>query len=65
MAALDEKTFLPLKDKTYIGLYNDHRLTPKIDTAFWGLRDMGHGLLKDSDMGHGNLLDLTGQHGHF
>ena len=32
-------------------------MTPKFDTAtwtFWGLSDMQHGFLKDSDMGHGS-----------
>ena len=38
-------------------------LTPKIDTATWaffGLSDMRHGLLKDSDMGHDYFLKSTG-----
>ena len=38
-------------------------LTPKIDTATWaffGLSDMRHGLLKDSDMGHDHFLKSTG-----
>ena len=38
-------------------------LTPKIDTAtraLFGLSDMRHGLLKDSDMRHDHFLKSTG-----